>query len=88
MRKGFLRKLLFTICILFGCIVGYGFVQITGTGGGTVYNIITKTKDNTLDKENDSVFFSSDGTNLNATVIPTQEVQENNIVLENITLGT
>ncbi len=83
MRKGFFEKCLFTICILLGCIVGYGFVQMTGTGGGTVYNIITKTKDNTLDK--DSVFFSSDGTNLNATVIPTQEVQENNTVLENIT---
>lgn len=85
MRKGFFRKWLLTICILLGCIVGYGFVQMTGTGGGTVYNIITKTKDNTLDREKDSVFFSSEGTNLDVTIMPTQEVQENNSVLENIT---
>lgn len=85
MRKGFFGKCLVTICILLGCIVGYGFVQITGTGGGAVYNIITKTKDNTLDREKNSVFFSSDDIDLDVTVMPTQEVQENNAVLENIT---
>ena len=85
MRKGFFGKVLLTICILFGFIVGYGFVQITGTGGGTIYNRITKTKDNTLDRKKDSVFFSSDGGNPNVTIMPKQEVQEKNFVLESIT---
>ncbi len=85
MKKGFFGKVLLTVCILLGCIVGYGFVQMTGTGGGTIYNIISRTKDNTLDKEKDSVFFSSDGTNLDVTIMPTQKIQENNMVLESIT---
>ena len=85
MRKGFFEKVLLIICMLFGCIVGYGVVQITGTSGETIYNRITRTKDNTLDREKDSVFFSSDDEDLNVTIMPKQEVQENDSVLESLT---
>lgn len=85
MRKGFFGKGLLTICILFGCIVGYGFVQITGTGGGTIYNKIIKTKDNTLDREKDSVFFSSDSGNSDFTSMPTKSLQKNDTILESVT---
>lgn len=85
MRKGFFGKALFAICILFGFMVGYGFVQITGTGGETIYNRITKTKDNTLDREKDSVFFSSDGGNPDVTIMPTKTLQKNDTILDSIT---
>lgn len=82
MRKGFFGKLLVTCCVLLGCMVGYGFVSFTGTGGGNIYNIINRTKDNTLDREKDSVFFSSDGEKQDVAVIPEEDLQEKNSVLE------
>ena len=77
MKKGFLGKVLLMICMLFGCMVGYGFVKVTGTGSGTIYNRITKTKDNTLDGEKDSVFFSSDSGSTDITIMPVRQLQKN-----------
>ena len=84
MKKGFLGKVLLMICMLFGCMVGYGFVKVTGTGGGTIYNRITKTKDNTLDGEKDSVFFSSDSGTTDVKIMPIRQLQKNDTILDDI----
>lgn len=73
------KKLFVTFCILLGCMTGYEVVQFTGIGSGKLYNRIMDTKDNTLDKEKDSVFFSSSKENLDEDIV----LQENFQTKEN-----
>ncbi len=69
------KKLFVTFCILLGCMTGYEVVQFTGIGSGKLYNRIMDTKDNTLDKEKDSVFFSSNKENLNEDIVLQESFQ-------------
>ena len=85
MGKRFLEKLWITFCVMLGCMTGYGVVHFTGIGGGNSHNIISHTEDNTLDKEKNSVFFSSKEEVPKVTLKAKEELQEEYIALELVT---
>lgn len=85
MKKQFLEKLLITFCVMLGCMTGYGVVRFTEIGGGNIYNIISHTEDNTLDKEKDGVFFSSKEEAKKLIVESQKDAQVEYIALELVT---